>query len=144
MLAAGRARLFLVALAPLAGCAGGSGSGSHRAHREHTTCGATLDRVEQLAGDLDLGFEAGPISGFEGLTSRRLWREACAHFSPWVRRCMVLSTVRQELSSCEPSNEPGSRRYDMTGPPPEEEADFVACVEGSHDRRALARCEYEP
>ncbi len=138
------ARLFLVALAALAGCAGGPGSRSHRSRTEHTTCAATLDRVEQLAGDLDRGLTAGPISGFERLSSRRLWREACAHFSPWVRRCMILSTVRQELSSCEPANEPWSRRYDMTGPSPEEEAAFVACVEQSNDRRALARCQYDP
>jgi hypothetical protein len=143
MVAAGRARLILIALASLAGCAGGSGH-SHRSRGGPTTCAATLDRVEQLAGDMDRGFAAGPISGFERLDSRRLWREACAHFSPWVRRCMVLSNVRQELSSCEPANEPWARRYDMTGPSPEEKAAFLACVEGSNDRRALARCQYDP
>lgn len=132
------------AAALLTACAGHGGSDRRKPHHEHTTCGATLDRVEALAGDMDRGFLAGPISGFEALTSRRLWREACAHFSPWVRRCMVLSTVRQELSSCAPSEEPGSRRYDMTGPPPEEEAAFVACVEGSNSRRELARCQYDP
>jgi hypothetical protein len=124
-----------------AACAGGSGTSRQRAR--HTTCGEAIDRVEQLAGDLDRGTLAGPISGFEGLNSRRRWREACAHFSPWVRRCIVLSTVRQEISSCTPGNEPWSRRHEFGHVPPEEKRAFESCVEAANDRRALLRCGYD-
>lgn len=86
---------------------------------------------------------AGPISGFEGLNSRRRWREACAHFSPWVRRCIVLSNVRQEVSSCAPGNEPWSRRHELGHVPPEERREFERCVGAANSRRELMRCDYE-
>ena len=124
-------------------CAGGSGSKSRRPSGT-VTCGEALDRIEQLTGnDLDYGSMAGPISGFEGLNSRRRWREACAHFSPWVKRCIVLSNVRQEVSSCAPGNEPWSRRHEFGHVPPEEKREFESCVSAANSRRELMGCGYE-
>jgi hypothetical protein len=133
----------LAALLVAGACGGGRSSESRRRSPGTTTCNQVLNRVEELAGDLDNGMTAGPISGFEALTSRRRWREACPHFSPWVRRCMVLSAVRQELSSCTPSNEPWTRRNESGQVPPEERREFEACVNTANDRRALMRCGYD-
>lgn len=143
--AIGCAGVWLVALAALYGCGGSRRSGGdHRSGARPTTCTEAIDHIEALAGDLDRGLTAGPIAGFEGLTSRRRWREACAHFSPWVRRCLFLSTVRQELSSCTPAAEPWSRRHDPGEVPEEEREEFLACVNGSASRMALSRCGYRP
>ena len=136
----------LAALLVAAACAGGGSRSSESGRRSpgSTTCGEAIDRVEHLAGDLARGTLAGPISGFEGLGSRRRWREACAsHFTPWVRRCLVLSNVRQELSSCTPGNEPWSRRHEFGHVPPEEKRAFEDCVNTANDRRALMRCGYD-
>lgn len=137
--------LSVIALAALHGCGGSSPrTEEERRAARTTTCTEALDHIEALAGDLDRGLTAGPIAGFEGLTSRRRWREACAHFSPWVRRCLLVSTVRQELSSCTPASEPWSRRHDPGQVPEEEEDAFLACVNTSGNRMALSRCGYEP
>jgi hypothetical protein len=133
----------LAALVALSGC-GGSASPRRNSTPRPTTCTEAIDHIEALAGDLDRGLTAGPIAGFEGLSNRRRWREACAHFSPWVRRCLLVSTVRQELSSCTPASEPWSRRHDPGRVPEEEEEEFLACVNASGNRMALSRCGYEP
>jgi len=130
------------AAAALAACGSSHAHQGRRTSRATTTCAETLDHIEALAGDLDRGLTAGPIAGFEGLSSRREWREACAHFSPWVRRCLFLSTVRQELSSCEPGSEPWSRRHEFGDVPPDEKEQFLSCVNASVDRRELSRCDY--
>ena len=141
---AGRcACLSVFAFATLSGC-GAQETPAHRAHPSTTTCTEAIDHVEALAGDLDRGLTAGPIAGFEGLTSRRRWREACAHFSPWVRRCLLVSTVRQELSSCTPASEPWSRRHDPGQVPEDEQEDFLTCVNASANRMTLSRCGYQP
>ena len=137
------ASLSFVALAALSGCSGPARHADN-AHPNTTTCTEAIDHIEALAGDLDRGLTAGPIAGFEGLTSRRRWREACAHFSPWVRRCLLVSTVRQELSSCTPASEPWSRRHDPGRVPEDEEEEFLACVNASSNRLALSRCGYQP
>lgn len=159
-----RVAVVVIALLPAA-CGGGGGSGSGgstapggeeemdslapRAEdelapgpRKHTTCSEAINRVEDLAGDLDRGLTAGPIAGFESLTSRVAWLEACPRFSPWVRRCLYLSTSRAELTSCEPGNEPWSREHDIAGPSAEDRAAFEDCVDRARDRRELARCQY--
>ena len=134
----------LLALAALSSCAGSATPADHAHRSGTTTCTEAIDHVEALAGDLDRGLTAGPIAGFEVLTSRRRWREACAHFSPWVRRCLLVSTVRQELSSCTPASEPWSRRHDPGQVPEDEQEDFLACVNASGNRMALSRCGYRP
>jgi len=101
----------------------------------HTACGDAIAQVERLAGDL-------AVDGFAGLTSRVQWQEACPRFSPWVRRCLVLSTTRDELSSCAPENEPWSRRHEFGQVPPDEKAQFLDCVDRAANRPELARCGY--
>lgn len=109
-----------------------------------TTCSAALARVEELAGgDLSRALASGPIAGWEGLRTRERWFEACGRFTPWVRRCLVLSTVRDELATCEPGSEPWSRKYDIAGPPPDVQRGFDDCVNRATDRAALTQCDYD-
>ena len=143
----GRAAGFsFLALAAVSSCGGSAtpADHAHRSGRGTTTCTEAIDHIEALAGDIDRGLTAGPIAGFEGLTSRRRWREACAHFSPWVRRCLLVSTVRQELSSCTPASEPWSQRHDPGQVPEDEKEDFRSCVNASDNLMALSRCGYQP
>jgi hypothetical protein len=148
-----------VVLAAVAACGGGSseppdrpvGSLAPRADDEleprsrTTTCAAALARVEELVGgDLGRALAVAPISGFDRLATREAWQGGCPRFSPWVRRCLVLSTAREQLATCSPENEPWSRRHEFGGVPPDEAARFLACIDGAQDRAAFDLCGYAP
>lgn len=98
---------------------------------------------EVVAGAL-LAAQEGPVPGWERLSSEGQWREACETFSPWVRRCIVLSKAREELASCTPGNEPWSRAHEFGGVPEAEKEAFLGCVEQAQDRAGLEKCDYAP